>query len=240
MRIHAFRPATRWVITVTVLTALACGGTLPAYASPADIPVSCPSNWVNISSMSASSYGSECATFETYQSLLYVSGSFANGNTGLGIADTPAIAALPGGGFEVAFQATGGDLWVYGTDGTDNTNLGMAAGTSPAITGLPGGGFEVASRLIPAICGWREPTEPTTPAMAWGAPPPSPPVHRADSRRPSSWPAIAHCGIPDPARLNPSAQPGTAALRPSAKPTAPSTTPRRFRRRVTPGRVPRR
>jgi peptidoglycan/xylan/chitin deacetylase (PgdA/CDA1 family) len=57
---------------------------------------------------------------------------------------SPAITALPGGGFEAAFQANTGTLWTVGSAATKNWSLGMKAGTSPAITALPGAGFEVA------------------------------------------------------------------------------------------------
>jgi hypothetical protein len=50
---------------------------------------------------------------------------------------SPSIAALPGGGYEVAFQANGGHLWLEGSGGTGDTNFTMMAGTSPALAELP-------------------------------------------------------------------------------------------------------
>jgi hypothetical protein len=48
-------------------------------------------------------------------------------------------AGLPGGGYEVAFQASTGHLWVEGSGGTGDTGLSMMAGTSPALAELPPG-----------------------------------------------------------------------------------------------------
>ena len=63
---------------------------------------------------------------------------------GLMAGTSPSIAALAGGGFQVAFQANTGSLWTVGTAGIRDWGLGMMGGTSPAITGLAGGGFQVA------------------------------------------------------------------------------------------------
>ncbi|HET9170381.1 MAG TPA: BTAD domain-containing putative transcriptional regulator, partial [Actinospica sp.] len=46
---------------------------------------------------------------------------------------SPSIAALAGGGYELAFQANTGSLIVFGSGGNTNTGQGMLAGTSPAI-----------------------------------------------------------------------------------------------------------
>jgi hypothetical protein len=56
----------------------------------------------------------------------------------------PAITALAGGGYEVAFEANTGSLWTVGTAGSGNWSLGMWPKTGPAISGLAGGGYEVA------------------------------------------------------------------------------------------------
>ena len=63
---------------------------------------------------------------------------------------SPAITALPGGGYEMAFQANNtGNLWTVGNSG--NTDWGpadrMMAGTSPAIAALADGSYEVACQL---------------------------------------------------------------------------------------------
>ncbi len=59
---------------------------------------------------------------------------------------SPSIAAMPGGGYEVAFQASSGELYTYSTSPYKvvNTTEGMMPGTSPSIVATPGGGFEVA------------------------------------------------------------------------------------------------
>ena len=58
-------------------------------------------------------------------------------------AGLPAHAAAASG-YEVAFQANTGMLWVVRNGVGQNLGLGMKAGTSPAITALPGGGYEAA------------------------------------------------------------------------------------------------
>jgi hypothetical protein len=70
-------------------------------------------------------------------------------NIHLGVAayTSPAIADLPGGGFEVAFEANNtDDLYIYDSQSNTswNTNLGMASETSPSIAASPDGGVEVA------------------------------------------------------------------------------------------------
>ena len=58
---------------------------------------------------------------------------------------SPGIAALPGGGYVIAFQANKGELWTYASTGEyHNTAMGMMSGTSPSIAALPGGGYEIA------------------------------------------------------------------------------------------------
>jgi hypothetical protein len=47
---------------------------------------------------------------------------------------SPSIHGLLSGGYQVAFQANTGDLWVLGTSWTGDTGPGMAPGTSPFIT----------------------------------------------------------------------------------------------------------
>jgi hypothetical protein len=59
---------------------------------------------------------------------------------------SPSVAALPGGGYAVAFQNNLSNLSIsYSKGGGVNTILGMAKGTSPSIVALPGGGYEVAA-----------------------------------------------------------------------------------------------
>jgi uncharacterized repeat protein (TIGR01451 family) len=59
---------------------------------------------------------------------------------------SPSGAALASGGYEIAFQASDGDLGItQGTPGVwTDTGLGMMAGTSPSIAALPSGGYEIA------------------------------------------------------------------------------------------------
>ena len=52
-------------------------------------------------------------------------------------ATSPAITALDGDGYEAAFQANTGFLWVVPNGAGQNTELGMLAGTSPAISVQP-------------------------------------------------------------------------------------------------------
>jgi hypothetical protein len=47
---------------------------------------------------------------------------------------SPSITAMPNGGWEAAFQANDGSLWVVGSSDNRALGLGMAAGTSPSIT----------------------------------------------------------------------------------------------------------
>jgi hypothetical protein len=52
-------------------------------------------------------------------------------------ATSPAITALDGDGYETAFQANTGFLWVAPNGAGQNTELGMLTGTSPAISIQP-------------------------------------------------------------------------------------------------------
>ena len=54
------------------------------------------------------------------------------------------FAALPGGGWMVAFQANTGYLWVVGTGGVFNQVAPMASNTSPSIASRPNGTWQVA------------------------------------------------------------------------------------------------
>ena len=52
----------------------------------------------------------------------------------------PGIAGLPGGGFQVAFQANSRSLWTAGTAGVRNWNSALRADSSPAIAAGGSGG----------------------------------------------------------------------------------------------------
>ena len=68
-------------------------------------------------------------------------------NTTLGMkpGTSSSIAALSGGGYEIAFQANKGELWTYTSNGEyHNTTLDMKEKTSPSITTLSNGGYAVA------------------------------------------------------------------------------------------------
>src|SRR6185312_11425485 len=76
--------------------------------------------------------------FQANNGYLYTNvtgGSAMNTLQGMAAGTGPAIAALTGGGYEVAFQANNGYLYLFNTKTgkTLNTLQGMAAGTSPAI-----------------------------------------------------------------------------------------------------------
>lgn len=71
-------------------------------------------------------------------------GGPANLDQGMKAGTSPAIAALAGGGYQMAFQANTGELIRFGAAGNANERQGMAPGTSPAIAGLAGGGYEMA------------------------------------------------------------------------------------------------
>lgn len=84
--------------------------------------------------------------FQAYQTdQLWTVGSAGWTDTGLGFAagTSPSITAVSNG-YEVAFQAYGGDLWTYGNAGTADQKVGLAANTSPSIAALKGGGYEIA------------------------------------------------------------------------------------------------
>jgi hypothetical protein len=57
---------------------------------------------------------------------------------------SPSIAKVGTNGYEVAYQATNGDLSILGSLGTGDLHLGMMAGTSPAITIRATGDYEIA------------------------------------------------------------------------------------------------
>src|SRR5207302_873953 len=57
---------------------------------------------------------------------------------------SPSITALPGGGYEMAFQANTGSLWSVGTDPHGDWGLGMKDGTSPSIAARSAGGIAMA------------------------------------------------------------------------------------------------
>ena len=79
-------------------------------------------------------------------------GGWSNTSLGMKEGTSPSIAALPGGGYEYAFQAlngTKGELWVCSsTPECHDTTLGMMPGTSPSIAALPGGGYEVVFQAV--------------------------------------------------------------------------------------------
>jgi hypothetical protein len=60
---------------------------------------------------------------------------------------SPSVAALPGGGCVVAFEANTNDLYLWSCPSsctTTNTSLGVAEGTNPSVTGVSGGGYDAA------------------------------------------------------------------------------------------------
>lgn len=104
------------------------------------LPVGATGSWVTPIGMEA---------FQANNGYLYTNvtgGSALNTLQGMASGTNPAIAALKGGGYEIAFQANNGYLYLWNTNSERalNTLQGMAAGTSPAITGLTGGGYVVA------------------------------------------------------------------------------------------------
>ena len=69
-------------------------------------------------------------------SSLRVLPALSNGTSphqGMKAGTSPAIAASPQGGYEVAFQANTGNLFTYGGAGAGDHSQGMMAGTSPSI-----------------------------------------------------------------------------------------------------------
>lgn len=80
-------------------------------------------------------------------------------NAGMKAGTSPAIAALPGDGYEVAFQTNTGELWTVGHAGNKDWDAGMAPGTSPSICALAGGGYQVAFQTNTGelwSVGWQE------------------------------------------------------------------------------------
>ena len=77
------------------------------------------------------------------------------------MAARPGLAALSKG-FQIAFQANTGDLWVAGTNGAGAPELGMAAGRGPAITLVPGSGVEVTYQADAGHLGSQGTTAPET------------------------------------------------------------------------------
>jgi len=65
---------------------------------------------------------------------------------GMAAGTSPSITKLKSGsaGYQAAFQANKGLLYIWGPEGYGSLGQGMAAGTSPSIGGLSGGGYEVA------------------------------------------------------------------------------------------------
>jgi hypothetical protein len=71
---------------------------------------------------------------------LCTAGPGYDGPTGLGTPDGLAAFTTGGGpGYEAAFQANTGHLWVEGSGGTGDTGLSMMPGTSPVVTEMPPG-----------------------------------------------------------------------------------------------------
>ena len=77
--------------------------------------------------------------FQADTKILWTSNGPGTGQSlGLGMeaGTSPAITALPGGGYEAAFQANTGLLWVAPNGTGQNTGLGMLTATGPAISSL--------------------------------------------------------------------------------------------------------
>ncbi len=68
----------------------------------------------------------------------------ASTGQGMMAGTSPSITALPGGGYQMAFQANNGALITIGDAGNINTGQGMMAGTSPSIAASPRGGYQIA------------------------------------------------------------------------------------------------
>jgi hypothetical protein len=61
------------------------------------------------------------------------------------------VAAQASGSYEIAFQASNGDLSEYDSDGNaSNTGQTMTSGTGPSIAALSGGGYEIAYQAAPS------------------------------------------------------------------------------------------
>jgi hypothetical protein len=75
----------------------------------------------------------------------YDAGALDITTSGMAAGTSPAITALPAGGWVAAFQANTTDLTIdTSAGGLETTTLEMAPGTSPAIAVLPDGGWVVA------------------------------------------------------------------------------------------------
>jgi hypothetical protein len=83
------------------------------------------------------SNGYEVAYHDSTKDALALAGTLSTGITDLGMAgDTSPSIATVSGGYQIAFQADGGDLWTTGTLGTGDLGLGMDNATSPSIAGV--------------------------------------------------------------------------------------------------------
>lgn len=136
-------PAGASTVTNTPLTwcgntGWAAGGTSPAFT------------WLY--AVNSQGYEHELA-YQGTNTHLIISGTISE-DTGLGMrtGTSPAITALNNGGFEVAFQANTGDLWIAGSIGNlsigsglfaSDLGFGMLANSSPSITAI-GSGYETA------------------------------------------------------------------------------------------------
>jgi len=120
---------TSWESTVT------CPSPTPRpTATPIPTPSPSPSpQW-------EAAFQTSTGSLETYTS----SGTVLNTGLGMMAGSSPSIAALAGGGYEVAFQANTGILWTLAAGFALDSQDAMMAGTSPAVAAAPGGGFEVA------------------------------------------------------------------------------------------------
>src|SRR5580700_7594166 len=86
--------------------------------------------------------------FQAYTKFLWTTSGPGTGQSlelGMKPGTSPAITALPSGGYEAAFQANTGHLWVVRNGVGQDLGLGMKTATSPAITTLAfGAGYEAA------------------------------------------------------------------------------------------------
>ena len=106
---------------------LACGAVAPA-AFAASAPAG--------TSASASGIAPDIA-FQANTKTLWTSGGPGTGQNlrlGMKAGTSPAITGLAGGGYEAAFQANTGLLWVVPNGVGQSVGLGMLKGTSPAIS----------------------------------------------------------------------------------------------------------
>jgi hypothetical protein len=103
--------------------------------------------------------------YEPAAGTLAVEGGAGRADSGEAVAlgSRPSIAGIIGGGYEVAFRGTDGDVWLYGTlpgVGGD-THRAVAAGTSPSIAATTSGGYEIAY-VAPASSPLGTPHSPVT------------------------------------------------------------------------------